>query len=728
MSIAQQDPAFHCNATARAADIAQRCKGARLHGERWQVCCPAHEDHTPSLSITPGSDRVLLKCFAGCPPEAIMQALGLTMADLFVDPPHTNGHKQLADTYEYYDAHGTLLFQVLRLEWWEGGRKKKIFPQRHPDPVHPGAYLNGIDGVERVLYNLPHVLQAVEAGETIYIAEGEKDVKRLLALGLTATCNPMGVGKWLDAYSPSLRGAEVVIFPDHDVAGHTHAAQVAQSLAGIAARVTVVPLPDLPEKGDVSDWLAAGGTRDGLLALVTALQTPGAPPPSAGPIVIDMETVQTRPITWLWYPYIAIGKICILDGDPGVGKTLFATQLAANVSRGHPMPDQTGTLTLPTGAPGLVVFIATEDDLEDTVKPRLEQAGADCTKIKAFNEWEDGAGKIHPFTLADLPHLATVLERHHPRLVYIDAIQAVLGGKVDANRANQLKELLDPLTKLAATYRCAILASRHPAKPGQNNVKLIHRGANSMAIIGTARLGLFAEDHPTDRTKVLLLQSKSNAGAIGRTQIFSKAEGKFEWAGVSRITKEDLAGPAHGPDARAWLAAYFWLEHRLEGGLAWPATDIEQEATGEEHDLTAGALRKAKKALGVISRQLSGEAHAGWTWQLPPFPLIHYPSPPTDSSDPTDATDPTDTPDQKTNTYEESWSDDTHTSDASDASDVSVVEVVTEDATPSCPLSPVPATDCLPPPCVHCHDTAFWTGAAGQPICSRCHPQPRARS
>jgi DNA repair protein RadA/Sms len=184
------------------------------------------------------------------------------------------------------------------------------------------------------------------------------------------------------------------------------------------------------------------------------------------------------------------------------------------------------------------------------VKPRLEQAGADCTKVKVFNEWEDGAGKIHTFTLADLPHLETVLKTYRPRLVYIDAIQAVLGGKVDANRANQLKELLDPLTKLAATYRCAILASRHPAKPGQNNVKLIHRGANSMAIIGTARLGLFAEDHPIDKTKVLLLQTKSNTGAIGRTQIFSKDKGQFEWAGVSRITKEDLAGPAHGPDSR----------------------------------------------------------------------------------------------------------------------------------------------------------------------------------
>src|SRR4030095_15665309 len=112
----------------------------------------------------------------------------------------------------------------------------------------------------------------------------------------------------------------------------------------------------------------------------------GSPPATGKPLVTHMETVQTRPIAWLWFPYLALGKLCILDGDPGVGKTLFATQLAANVSRGYPMPDQHGLPTLSCGDPGIVIFIATEDDLEDTVKPRLEQAGADCTKVKAFNE------------------------------------------------------------------------------------------------------------------------------------------------------------------------------------------------------------------------------------------------------------------------------------------------------------------------------------------------------
>ena len=381
-------------------------------------------------------------------------------------------------------------------------------------------------------------------------------------------------------------------------------------------------------------------------AAQTARPSTTDPTSAPGPVVISMDEITGRPIEWLWYPYLAFGKLCVLDGDPGVGKTLFATQLAANVSRGHPMPDQQGKMTLSCGDPGIVIFLATEDDLEDTIKPRLERAGADCRKVKVFNEWQDGQGKLQPFTLKDLPYLETVLQQYAPRLVYIDAIQAVLGGKVDANSANQLKELLDPLAKLAATYRCAILASRHLAKPGQNNSKLIHRGANSMAIIGTARLGLYAEDHPTDKTKVLLIQSKSNAGAIGRTQIFSKREGVFTWAGVSRITKEDLAGSGRGPDPRAYLEAYFWLEERLEGNLAWPASDIETEALDQE-DLSAHALKRAKKSLGVISAKGSGKDDV-WTWRLPPLPAS---TPPSSTTSTTSATSSTSTPLVKSMAY-----------------------------------------------------------------------------
>ena len=428
-------------------------------------------------------------------------------------------------------------------------------------------------------------------------------------------------------------------------------------------------------------------------------QTP-APDQDGSPLVIAMDTVTARPIEWLWYPYLAIGKLCILDGDPGVGKTLLATQLAANVSRGHPMPDQQGKLTLSCGAPGVVVFLATEDDLEDTVRPRLDRAGADCAQVKVFNEWQDGTGHRHAFTLADLPYLETVLTTYRPRLVYIDAIQAVLGGKVDANSANQLKQLLDPLAKLAATYRCAILASRHPAKPGQHNVKLIHRGANSMAIIGTARLGLFVEDHPTDKTKVLLLQSKSNAGAIGRTQLFSKKEGVFEWAGVSRITKEEIAGSGRGPNPHDFLEAFFWLESRLEGGLAWPASDIETEAE-EQQNLSQHVLKKAKKALGVVSWK-GHDKDAAWMRRLPLLPASTPPS------STTSTTSTTSTSLDKSTTCGDRVAVGEEVEEVEEDEEVEVVAVESQE------------------PCFACQGTTFRRNAQGMALCARCYPAPLA--
>ncbi|WP_352429730.1 toprim domain-containing protein [Thermoflexus sp.] len=153
----------------------------------------------------------------------------------------------------------------------------KQFLQRRPDGK--GGWVWKLDGVPRVLYRLPAVVEAVRRGDTVFLVEGEKDADALASLGLTATTNPQGGGKWRDEYAEVLRGARVVILPDNDNTGKKHAEQVARSLHGKAAEVRVLELPGLPPKGDVSDWLAAGGTREELERL--ADQAPEwAPPPS----------------------------------------------------------------------------------------------------------------------------------------------------------------------------------------------------------------------------------------------------------------------------------------------------------------------------------------------------------------------------------------------------------------------------------------------------------------
>ncbi|WP_220791700.1 VapE domain-containing protein [Gluconacetobacter dulcium] len=169
---------------------------------------------------------------------------------------------RIVATYDYADENGEVLFQVVRMD-------PKDFRQRAPNGQ--GGWTWSTKGVRRILYHLSAVLDAVKAGRTVYVAEGEKGVHAIEGLGLPATCSPGGAGKWRMADQGALRGADVVILPDNDEPGRKHAQQVKKALAGIARSVRVLTLPDLPDKGDVADWIAAGGTAEELAKLTAAM-------------------------------------------------------------------------------------------------------------------------------------------------------------------------------------------------------------------------------------------------------------------------------------------------------------------------------------------------------------------------------------------------------------------------------------------------------------------------
>ena len=181
------------------------------------------------------------------------------------------GKLQIVKTYDYRDETGKLLFQVCRLD-------PKDFRQR--SPVENGGWSWSTKGVRKVLYRLPSVLAAAP-DSVVYVVEGEKDVDALSELGLVATCNAGGAGKWRSDYNAAFRGRDVVVVQDNDDAGRQHTVSVASNLAPVARRVRILELPGLPDKGDVSDWLAAGGTLQQLDALVAA--APDFQPASATP-------------------------------------------------------------------------------------------------------------------------------------------------------------------------------------------------------------------------------------------------------------------------------------------------------------------------------------------------------------------------------------------------------------------------------------------------------------
>ncbi len=199
--------------------------------------------------------------------------------------------RRIAATYNYRDEQGTLLFQVVRFE-------PKDFRQRRRGS--DGQWICNIKGVRPVLYQLPELLAAAP-GSRVYIAEGEKDVDNLRQLGVIATTSPGGAAKpggrskWRAEYARYLAGFDVVILPDNDDAGRAHANAIAASLAGIAASVRILHLPELAAKGDVSDWIAAGGTRDKLHELVAGVAPLAPPSKPTGATISDRSVEDAEP-------------------------------------------------------------------------------------------------------------------------------------------------------------------------------------------------------------------------------------------------------------------------------------------------------------------------------------------------------------------------------------------------------------------------------------------------
>lgn len=269
--------------------VLEKLTGVVENGEgKWKAYCPLHEadggQHDPSLHVAEASDgKVLFRCMVcgdSAPAAKFVHALDMTMSELF--PEHSkftrqdkkNGrHSGMKKTAEflYRDADGIVVYKTERWESIDGERK--TFSQSRPNGQ--GGWLPTVKGIEKVLYRLPELI-ATSKDQPVYIVEGEKKVECLVKWGLTATCNVGGAGKWKREYGKFFRGRPVIILPDNDPInpetgrkpGIDHARDIINSLKEIAASVRVLELPGLPPKGDIVDWIAAGGTLPKLLELL----------------------------------------------------------------------------------------------------------------------------------------------------------------------------------------------------------------------------------------------------------------------------------------------------------------------------------------------------------------------------------------------------------------------------------------------------------------------------
>lgn len=308
--------------------------GVRKSGAGWDVRCPVHGDRKASLSVGYGKDQpVVLHCQAGCDPEDILAALGLTWETLCQPREERPArgewtpHGEAVAVYDYTDENGDLLYQVLRTA-------AKDFTQRVPDHSRKSGYRWSLDGTRRVLYRLPKIIDAIADGHIIYVAEGEKDVHALERAGVVATCNSGGAGKWRPEFADVFRDAIVCVVADADKPGRAHARQVAASLEGTAAAVEIL---EAAVGKDAADHLAAGKT---VAEFVVTKPAEATAKPELAPDLYEFLAGHDPAEDWVIPDLLERGDRLIWTGREGLGKTVVTRQLAIAGAAGiHPFTD-----------------------------------------------------------------------------------------------------------------------------------------------------------------------------------------------------------------------------------------------------------------------------------------------------------------------------------------------------------------------------------------------------
>jgi hypothetical protein len=347
-----------------------------------------------------------------------------------------------------------------------------------------------------------------------------------------------------------------------------------------------------------------------------------------------MSEVEPVPVEWLWNPYVPLGKLTLLEGDPGCGKTWLSLTITAIVSRGDPFPDLDGIPRL-SGEPANILYLSAEDGLADTLRPRLDSAGADVNRVHVLTGKDvrsPGADEpqVVGITLKDIPVLEEALRRVKPRLLIVDPLQAYLGEKVDMHRANEVRPILAALARLAESYCCAVLCIRHLTKDPKGTP--LYRGLGSIDFTAAARSVLQVKRHPLVPGSRGIVHIKSSLAKEGPSIGFEVKDAKFLWTGKIDLSLEALlrgeGKNEQSPDDEnnAIEEAAAFLRRMLANG-ARLSEEILREA--RRIGISEKTLRRAKKQARVRSRRRSEQGKprgtGDWEWYLQPGQVIPFP-------------------------------------------------------------------------------------------------------
>lgn len=311
--------------------------------------------------------------------------------------------------------------------------------------------------------------------------------------------------------------------------------------------------------------------------------------------MIKMSEVQSQEVSWLWYPFIPYGKLTIIQGDPGDGKTTLVLNIAAKLSKGESLDSE-----MKLAEPLNIIYQSTEDGLADTVKPRLEMAGADCERISVIDE------KIKSLSMID-ERLEEAVIITKAKMLILDPIQAYLGGGMDMNRANEARDMTKKLAALAEKYQCAIVLVGHMNKAAGN--KAAYRGMGSIDFFAVARSVLLVGRVEGEVNIRAVVQIKNNLAMFGHPKAFELSENGFSWLGDYEITADEVLGGI-APKANKTEQAKRLLRQLAETNNAMQSNEIVNLA--DEQGISKRTLENAKKELCIRAKRINNS----WYWEL----------------------------------------------------------------------------------------------------------------
>lgn len=343
---------------------------------------------------------------------------------------------------------------------------------------------------------------------------------------------------------------------------------------------------------------------------------PSAP---AEPVLVTVSDVERQEVSWLWPGYIPRGRLTIIDGDPGVGKSWLALAIGTAITLGRVLPGQEST-----GEPEKILLLTAEDAIADTIRPRLEDMGADLQGVTVLTAVRDKEGSEHHVSLVtDLAAVDTALSSGGYGLVIIDPINAYLGIALDTHRDAALRSVLTPLAQLAERWGVAIVCIRHLTKSGRD--KAIYRGQGNIAYTAAARVVHLVGVNPDDPQERVLICIKNNLVLEPPALAFELTEGRFLWRGETSVTAAALLRPESDDGEGSALAE---AEEFLRVLLADGSVDAEDGwRQARKLNIAERTLKRARAVLGVKARREGFGPNGRWLWEASPVEAHRGPKP-----------------------------------------------------------------------------------------------------